>query len=163
MEKQTYAPLQLIQAAVISRVTYDQWRARRIIKSTADPDKSAWTRYTLGDVLRVAVLARLVRLGFSVSVAEMFLNVLDAYEGGREYLVIHLRPGDEEISRDETYATIQGGHGEIVSERKLRADLANYDASAVVPLHKVRASVVKALKRSNRTPDQRGGDPPGPS
>ena len=84
-----YTAAQLCRAARISRVTYDQWRARGFIASAQPPRGSGHPqRYSFEEVLQAAVLAALVALGISVREAKRASEILPATAPDRGYLLL---------------------------------------------------------------------------
>ncbi len=84
-----YTAAQLRSAARISRVTYDQWRARGFIAS-AQPARGSGhpQRYSFEEVLQAAVLAALVALGVSVRQAKRASEIVPAGGPERGYLLL---------------------------------------------------------------------------
>lgn len=145
MQDHKYGALELRKAANISKVLYDQWKARGFIKSKHEVQGTGRPQlYNFAEVFRVALLARLVSLGISVSVASMHVDHVHGFKDSDTYLVIRRYPDLRTDGAD--FADSSGTLGQIIRESKLMAELSKHEAAAVVCLDKVEERVKKALE-----------------
>jgi DNA-binding transcriptional MerR regulator len=159
MGKHQYTASQLRNAANISRVTYDQWRARGLIKSEHKPEGSGDRQlYSFYEVLVVAVMARLVSLGISVGLAAKAVDpypsdfrlggvkpaALHGFKDSRAHLVLRAYP---DLEQDGAADTIEytSTVTEIVREKDLPSKLAKCEGAVVISLDKIEERVKKAL------------------
>lgn len=158
MAAHKYTARHLREAAGISGVTYDQWRARGYIRSEKQIEGSGNRQlYSFDEVFRAAVLARLVALGLSVGNAAKIVNPDDFTIGGvkpatlygfrdaRAYLVVRVfpHPDVDGASTTTEYTTTVG---EIVRENDVIDKLDRCDGAVILSLDKIEARVQKALE-----------------
>ena len=141
MTTHQYTARQLRSAANVTSATYDQWRARGFIKSEQKAEGSGNPQlYSFDEVFRAAVLARLVCMGVSVSVADMHLDHLYGFKDSRAYLLIR--------AYDEAGASIEhtGTVGKIIrGEENLLPNVTECEGVVVISLNKIEARVKRAL------------------
>ncbi len=136
-ETHPYTAADLMAAAQLDRVTYDQWKARGRIWFSADslaPGKPH--KYSPAEILRVATMKCLVDLGVSVAQAGKMLEWMPSSDLGSPFIVVY---------PDGTVAARHGG-------RSLDEVILGHDAIAVICIRSIYARVKATLEeRTGRT------------
>lgn len=162
MEKK-YSASQLTDAAGISPMTYQQWRARGHIRRTARGTGNP-QMYSFGEVLAVAVMARLVSLGVSIGTASRLVDPygedyaiaglnpasLHGFIDSRAYLIVRPFPDrDRDGAKDMVEYT--GPVTEIVREEDLHRAVTRYEGTVVISLDKIEQRVQRALEEGTES------------
>ncbi len=89
MTQAKFSSRQLCAAAGISRVTHDQWRARGFINAETSSGGTGHPQlYSFDEIMRAAILRKLVTLGVTVGRAAEYVRVIYGFKRERAWLVI---------------------------------------------------------------------------
>ncbi len=155
MKQAKLSSRQLRAAAGISRVTHDQWRARGFINAETSSGGTGHPQlYSFDEIMRAAILRRLVALGVTVGRAAEYVRHIYGFKGERAWLVIW-KP--ESIDVTTTGAKRQVTHwspdlptiSKVTRHTKLSAKLIENGESIVVCLDTIEARVKEALEEGD--------------
>lgn len=129
MPEHKYSAAQLREAANISVVAYDQWKARGFITSEQRTSGTGKPQlYSFREVFRAALLAELVGVGISIGQASQHVGIIHGFKNEAAFLLIRRFP---ELSADkfDLGATDSGTTSKIVRRSAL---LSAVEASTAV-------------------------------
>ena len=89
-----FSTKQAATAANVSRLQLDQWVSRGYVEPSHKPEPGKARQYTVTDIIKIATLAELVRLGITPGTAAPWVRYLLGFTDDQAVLVVWQGPGE---------------------------------------------------------------------
>lgn len=90
----SFSTKQAAHAANVSRLQLDQWVSRGYVEPSHKPEPGKARHYTVTDIIKIATLAELVRLGIIPGTATAWVRYLRGFTDDQAVLVVWQGPGE---------------------------------------------------------------------